>query len=139
MECPAFFAGTRAASIEGGRAMVSGKIRDWWKRFTKSRTPFVFCCLSGIALSFCVTFSSYAGMVTGTVRQDGKPLASGRIEMRDSENRSYAVTTDRKGVYVVNLPPGIYRVTIANGHGGKENILQSSSQPSRQDLDFNGR
>ncbi len=116
--------------------MVLEGVGDWWKRLPRRRGALVLGCLLGIALTLCAALSSYAGMVMGLVREGGRPLVNATIEVRDSRNKSYLVATDGRGMYVVALPPGIYRVTIANGRGTGENILQSSAQPSRQDLDF---
>ena len=100
---------------------------------TSKRASFFLLAAMGIALMLPATAG--AGMVSGEVREGGKPLKEAEIEVKDSRNNSFKVKTDKNGKYSVNLPPGIYKAT-----GGKDKskgvLIQSSPQPSRQDIEF---
>ena len=99
-----------------------------------SRTSFTAACF---LLLMAGTVA--AGMVSGEIRDGGKVLKGAEIEVKDSKNNHFRVKTDQNGKYTVNLPPGIYRASITNDKSKGELILQSSPQPSRQDLDFGKR
>ena len=100
---------------------------------TSNGASYFLLALMGIALMLPVPAG--AGMVSGEVREGGKPLKEAEIEVKNSRNNSFKVKTDKSGKYSVNLPPGIYKAT-----GGKDKskgvLIQSSPQPSRQDIEF---
>jgi hypothetical protein len=91
-------------------------------------------------LSTCLWASTpaSAGMVSGVVRENGQNLRDARIELKDSMNNRFVVTTDGSGRYSANLPPGIYRARKFNDKR-KRALIQSSPQSSEQNIDFGGR
>lgn len=96
-------------------------------------------CFVALLTSLCLAAPAFAGMVTGLVRDAaGRPLTDTTIVIKDSRKNTFRVKTDNKGMYNINLPPGIYQA-VNPGNNADELIMQSSPQSSRQDLDFGGR
>lgn len=112
--------------ITGEQVTRSGRVR--W-----AAAPLAAAC------SLIMAGTAAAGMISGELRDGGKLLKGVEIEVKDSRNNLFRVKSDQNGRYSVNLPPGIYRAGIAHDKSKGELILQSSPQPSRQDLSFGKR
>ena len=94
---------------------------------------------TALITSLYLSAPAFAGLVTGQVRDEaGKPLVETTIVIKDSRKNTFRVKTDKKGMYNINLPPGIYQA-VNPGKSTEELIMQSSPQSSRQDLDFGKR
>lgn len=114
-------------SVTNKRSVVAGTERS-------GRSGFF---LAAMLFFLCLAAPACAGMVSGVVRNEKRPQPGIRVELRDSRGSRYVATTNSSGRYNVNLPPGLYKATIPGNR--QVLILQSSSQPSRQDLNFGGR
>ena len=102
------------------------------------RSGILFFRLGLMSFFLWAAMPASAGMVSGEVRENGRNLPNTRIELKDSMNNRYTIRTDKNGRYRANLPPGIYRAT-RNNDERKRALIQSSPQPSQQNIDFDRR
>jgi hypothetical protein len=102
------------------------------------RSGRLFFSLALMGICLWGTTPACAGMVSGEVRENGQYLRDSRIELKDSMNNRFIVRTDKSGQYRVNLPPGIYRANNIKDKR-KRALIQSSPQPSQQNIDLGRR
>lgn len=102
------------------------------------RSVSLYFCLATTSIALLMSAPAYAGTVSGEVKEAGKKLTEAEIEVKDSRNNRFLIKTNKTGEFKVNLPPGIYKATNKKDKS-KSVLIQSSPQPSRQDLNFGGR
>ncbi len=81
------------------------------------------------ALLLGVAHPVHAEELSGTIRSEGRPVVNLKITV---EGRNEQATTDSRGEYKLNLPPGEYVLVM---RGGQKRVPVTVKSPStRQDI-----
>ena len=97
-----------------------------------ARFVFIIGVIVALVLPAPAQVGALYGKITG---EDGKPLAGATITMVSNDSgRQYTMKTDKKGEFVaVNIPPGMYHVTITQN--GKV-VYEAQGKSVREETDL---
>ncbi|HEY5884110.1 MAG TPA: carboxypeptidase regulatory-like domain-containing protein [Pyrinomonadaceae bacterium] len=103
---------------------------------TRFGASFCVCC----ALCFLVSAQQSITDISGTIKDpSGTPVPNATVEARNKNTGEVRqVTTDAEGRFVINVPPGIYELTIVAQAGFKEfkveNVTAAMGQSKALDI-----